>query len=84
MDRAAGFRTIPPTVFRHVPNILTGLRLVLAAAPELDAWTIFHALRTPSGVFEGRAPIYVVKKGQAIGLVVTLVLEELGIHAKPA
>src|SRR5689334_1335205 len=32
LDRAAPVRTIRRAMFRHVPNILTSLRLVLAAA----------------------------------------------------
>jgi hypothetical protein len=60
-------------------------RLVMDAAPELDAWTVYHALSSPSGALEGRAPVDAVKqKGRAVESLATLVLEELGIRAEPA
>jgi hypothetical protein len=74
---------MPDWQLEERPRELT--RLVADAAPELDAWTIYRALGTPSGALEGRAPVDAVKhKGQAAGSLATLVLEELGIYAESA
>jgi hypothetical protein len=59
--------------------------MVMRSAPEVDAWTIYHALSTPSGAVGGRPPIEVVKlRGQSPDAVAKMVLEEMGIHAEPA
>jgi hypothetical protein len=72
---------LPDWQLEERPRELT--RLIAGAAPDLDAWTIYHALRTPSGALEGRAPVDAVKrKGLAVRSLATLVLEELGIHAE--
>lgn len=74
---------VPDWQLEARPRELT--RLVMSAAPELDAWTIYRALSTPSGALGGRAPVDAVKqKGRAIESLATLVLEELGIHAERA
>ena len=74
---------VPDWQLEELPRELT--RLVADAAPELDAWTIYYALRAPSGAFEGRAPVDAVKeKGRSARSLATLVLEELGIHAESA
>lgn len=74
---------VPDWQLEALPRELT--RLVADAAPELDAWTIYHALRTPSGALEGRSSVDAVKqKGRAVISLATLVLEELGIHTEPA
>ncbi len=60
-------------------------RSVINAWPDLDSWTIYHALSTPSGALNGRAPVDAVKReGQAVEAVAMLVLEELGIHVQSA
>jgi hypothetical protein len=72
---------VPNWQLERRPRELT--RLVTDAAPELDAWSIYYALRTPSGALEGRAPVDAVQqKGRAVSWLATLVLEELGIHAE--
>lgn len=60
-------------------------RIVMQSAPDLDAWTIYHALSTPSGALEGRTPVAAVnQQNRTVKSVARLVLEELGIHAESA
>lgn len=74
---------LPDWQLEERPRELT--RLVAAVAPGLGAWTIYHALHSPLGALEGRAPVVAVKqKGQDVRSLATLVLEELGIHAGSA
>ena len=80
--RKAGQR-LPDWQLEDRPRELT--QLVMHAAPELDGWTLYNALGSPSGALEGRAPVDAVKlKDQAVESLATLVLEELGIRAEPA
>jgi len=80
---AKGGQRVPDWQLEERPRELT--RLVADAAPELDSWTIYHALRAPSGALEGLAPVDAVKqKGQSSEALAALVLGELGIHAEIA
>lgn len=54
---------------------------VLALAPSVDAWTMYHALQNPSGALNGRSPVQAVLGGNVdVARIADMVLEELGVH----
>lgn len=74
---------LPDWQLEERPRELT--RLVMHAAPELDAWTVYRALSNPSGALGGQPPVDAVnRKGRAAESLAALVLEELGIRAESA
>ena len=76
-----GGQRLPEWQLQERPLELT--RMVMQSAPDLDAWTIYHALSTPSGALESRAPVTAVnQRNRTVKSVARLVLEELGIHAE--
>jgi len=78
-----GGQRLPEWQLEERPLELT--RIVMQSAPELDAWTVYHALSTPSGAFEDCAPVAAVKQqNRTVKSVASVVLEELGVHAAGA
>ena len=54
---------------------------VLERAPGIDSWTVYQALKSPSGALEGRSPVSAVMTHKADAERVTqIVTELLGLH----
>lgn len=58
-------------------------RALLAAAPEVDAWTVYRTLSEPLDALGGRVPVEVVRPGN-VAAVVDAVLGALGLPAEAA
>lgn len=82
LDIGQAGQRLPDWQLQERPRALT--RQLLQAAPQLDAWTLYQALRSPSGALEGRTPIQAAQRpGASIEALAALVLDELGLQAEP-
>ena len=55
-------------------------RAVVAAAPGVDAWTLYLVLGEPHAALQGRSPVAAVTPG-SVERIAGLVLDGLGLHA---
>lgn len=60
-------------------NGLELTRQILATVPDVDEWTLFHALSEPLDALHGKSPIKAANK-VTMNKIVSLVLNSLGVH----